>query len=78
METGKVWFLTHHGVRHKQKNMFRIAFDCSLKCQGVSLNDELLQGPDLANNLLGVLLRFRQGKVAIYRDRKNVLHCKNI
>ena len=28
---GKVWFLPHHGVRHKRKNKLRIVYDCSSK-----------------------------------------------
>lgn len=65
---GKVWYLVHHGVYHPQKLKLRVVFDCSLKFEGVSLNDRLLQGPDLTNNLLGVLLRFRQGQIAVLAD----------
>lgn len=68
MNSTDKWFLTHHGVRHKQKNKFRIVFNCSLKYKGVSLNDMLLQGPDLTNDLVGVLLRFRQERVAFSAD----------
>lgn len=32
------------------------------------INDQLLQGPDLTNNLLGVLLRFRQDRIAVTAD----------
>ena len=61
---GKVWYLPHHGVVHPQKDKLRVVYDCSAKYQGTSLNQELLKGPDLANNLVGVLTRFREGKVA--------------
>ncbi len=66
--SGKVWYLVHHGVYHKQKNKLRIVFDASLKINLVSLNTELLQGPDLTNSLLAELLRFRREKVAIMAD----------
>ncbi|KAL0150572.1 hypothetical protein M9458_054165 [Cirrhinus mrigala] len=36
--------------------------------------DELLQGPDLTNTLIGVLLRFRQGPVAFMSDIKGMFH----
>ncbi len=65
---GNVWYLVHHRVYHKQKKKLRIVFDASLKCRQVSLNSELLQGPDLTMSLLTVLLRFRQEKVAIMAD----------
>lgn len=43
-------------------------FDCSLKFDGVSLNDKFIQGPDLTNSLIGVLLRFKEYKFAIAAD----------
>lgn len=69
-----IYYLTHFGVRHKTKHKLRIVFDASLKCQGVSLNDVLLQGPDLANSLIGVLLRFRQNEIAFMADIKSMFY----
>ena len=43
-------------------------FYCSSKYQGKSLNDRCLQGPDLLNRLLHILLRFRQHRYAIQAD----------
>jgi hypothetical protein len=64
-----ILYIPHHGVYHPKKpDKIRVVFDCSAKFQGVSLNDLLLQGPDLTNNLLGVLCRFRKEKVAICCD----------
>ena len=71
---GKVWYLYHFGVRHKQKKKIRIVFDASLKFKGVSLNDMLLQGPDLTSSLLGVLLRFRQGKFSFTADIQKMFY----
>ncbi|XP_069128774.1 uncharacterized protein [Argopecten irradians] len=73
-EKGKVWFIPHHGVYHKQKNKIRVVFDCSAQYQGISLNNNLLQGPDLTNNLLGVLLRFREEQVAVVGDIEAMFH----
>ena len=67
-ERGKVWYLVHHPVHHKVKKKLRVVFDCSRKFQGVSLNNILLQGPDLLNNLVGVLLRFREHPIAFIGD----------
>ena len=45
-----------------------MVLDCSNKYRGTSLNDQLLQGPDLTNSLVGVLTRFRQEPVAFMAD----------
>ena len=41
---------------------------CGATFNGCALNESLLQGPDLTNTLLGVLLRFRQGRMAFGAD----------
>ncbi|XP_071181279.1 uncharacterized protein [Mytilus edulis] len=72
---GRVCYIPHHGVYHSQKpDKIRIVFDCSATYMGVSLNKQLLQGPDLTNNLLGVLIRFREEKVAILGDIEAMFH----
>ena len=43
-------------------------FDCAAQYEGTSLNSECMQGPHLTNNLVSVLLRFRQFKYAITGD----------
>ncbi len=64
-----VWYLPHHGVYHSKKpNKLRVVFDASCRYQDACLNDRLLQGPDLTNSLLGVLLRFRQERIAFMCD----------
>lgn len=60
--------LSIFGVFHLKKNTIRFVFDSSAKFQGVSSNDVLMTGPDLANSLIGVLLKFRKDKVAITAD----------
>ena len=51
-----------------------MVFDCSARYNNTSLNDQLLQGPDLANSLVGVLLRFRQDHVAFIADIEAMFH----
>lgn len=51
-----------------------VIFDCTATYQGTFLNSELLQGPDLSNTLLGVLLRFGQEKVAIMAHIESMFH----
>ena len=65
----RTWYLPHHGVFHPQKQgKIRVVFDVASLHDGVSLNNQLLQGPDLTNNLLGILLRFRQYSIALVAD----------
>ena len=58
---------------HKPDKL-RIVFDCAAKHMGVSLNDVLLQGPDLLNSLVGVLTRFRSESVAFAADIESMFH----
>ena len=57
---GGLCYLPHHGVRHPSKpGKVRIVFDCSVNFAGACLNNKLLSGPDLINQLAGVLLCLR-------------------
>ena len=69
------WYIPHHGVYHPRKpEKIRVVFDCSAKCEGTSLNDHLLTGPDLTNTLTGVLCRFRQHPIALNCDVEKMFH----
>ncbi|XP_033105089.1 uncharacterized protein LOC117107502 [Anneissia japonica] len=73
--SNKTWFLPHHPVINQHKpGKVRIVFDCAAKYKGVSLNSQLLRGPDFTNNLVGVLTRFRQDKVALVADIQSMFH----
>ncbi|XP_033110915.1 uncharacterized protein LOC117111970, partial [Anneissia japonica] len=71
---GNVWYLPHHPVNHPRKNKVRVVFDCAAKWRGVSLNDNLLKGPEVISNLVGVLLRFRQERIALVADIESMFH----
>jgi len=69
------WYLPHHPVTSPTKSgKVRIVFDAAAECEGTSLNKNLLTGPDVANNLDGVLQRFRQGKIAVAADIEKMFH----
>ena len=71
----KVWYLPHHGIYHPNKpKKIRVVFDCSVKFNNTSINDVLLQGPDLTNRLLSVLLGFRQESIAILGDTEKMFY----
>ena len=66
---GTAWYIPHHGVYHPRKpGKICVVFDCSAKFMGKSLNDMLYKGPDLTSSLVGVLLRFREERVAVMAD----------
>ena len=65
---GKVWYIPHHGVNHPKTGKFRVVFDCSSTFHGVSLNNQLLQGPNLTSDLLTILISFREEAVALNSD----------
>ena len=67
-------YIPHTGVYHPKNKKIRIIFDSSAQYRGVSLNQELLQGPDLNNDLVGILLRFREEPVAFLADIKGMFH----
>ena len=71
----KIWYLPHHSVVHPQKpDKVRVVFDCAAVYRGTSLNAQVLQGPDLTNKVVGVLLRFREEPVALMADVEAMYH----
>ena len=75
IEEGQVWYLPHHGVYHPNKpGKIRVVFDCGSEFQGETLNKNLLSGPDLTNQLVGVLSRFRKEHVAVMADIEAMYH----
>ena len=80
--TGPAFYISHLAVVNPQSNStpVRIVFNSSQTHEGVSLNSCLAKGPDsYMNNLIGILLRWREEKVATIGDiRKmfNAVHLK--
>ena len=69
LPTARVWYLPHHAVLSEKKpGKLRVVFDCAAKYCGESLNDKCMQGPNLTNKLLNVLLRFREHSSAFIGD----------
>ena len=65
------WYLPHHPAEHPHKpEKVRVVFDCGTKCKGVSLNDSVMGGPSLTCYLVGVLIRFREERIAVFGDIK--------
>ena len=70
-----VWFLPHHPVTHPLKpDKVRVVYDCAAKFGQTALNQQLLQGPDQTNQLVGVLSCFRQNTVGMVADIEAMFH----
>ena len=70
---GKTWYILHHEVYHPSKPGKNLVFDCSAEFQGTSINKGLLPGP-LTNQIIGVLTRFREEKIAFMADVEVMYH----
>lgn len=70
-----IWYLPVFPVLDPKKpDKFRIVWDAAAEVQGVSLNSNLLTGPDLLVPLPEILLRFREKAIAIGGDIKEMFH----
>ena len=70
-----IWYLPHHAVWHPRKpDEPRVVFYCTCKSEGVSLNNQLLQGAENTSSLIGVILRLRVHSVAVAADMKWMFH----
>lgn len=64
----RIWFLPLGVVQHPKKAKIRLVWDAAAQVDGVSLNSQLLKGRDFLIPLPTVLLRFRQRKIAVSGD----------
>ena len=65
----RVWYLPHYPVTNPNKpGKVRRVSNAASTFKRNSLNSNLLTGPDLLNNLVGLLLRFRENYIAITAD----------
>ena len=61
-----IWYLPNHPVTNPNKpGKVRRVANAASKFRGESLNSNPLTGPNLLNNLVGVLLRLRERPVAV-------------
>ncbi|XP_052777363.1 uncharacterized protein LOC128214763 [Mya arenaria] len=74
-KSDRIWYLPHHPVVSPRKpGKVRVVFDCASKYKGMSLNDRLVQGPDLVNSIVGVRTRFREERIALVADIEAMFH----
>jgi hypothetical protein len=72
---GRTWFLPWHPVAHPhKKGKWRLLFDAAAEFKEKSLNHRLLKGEVPHVNLVGVLLRLREFRVALCGDITKMFH----
>ena len=64
------WYLPHFSVvrKDKESTKVRMVYDSAARYGGVSLNDTMLPGPKLQQDVFDVLLRFRSNPVVLVAD----------
>ena len=68
-------YLPHHGVSELESKTtkLRVVFDASSQCPNdMSLNQALLSGPKLQQDIVSILLCFRIGRVVLTADVKQM------
>ena len=73
---GPVQYINHHEVMRPDSSSTpcRIVFNSSANYRGHVLNDYWAKGPDMLINLLGLMLRFREGMYPFVGDIKKMYH----
>ena len=73
---GPVHYIPYQAVIRPEKKStpVRIVFNSSFVFQGHKLNDYWMKGPDLLNNLFGIVLCFREREVALVGDISKMYH----
>ena len=70
---GKEWYLPHHPVLNPNKpGKVRRVCNAASKYKELCLNDKLLAGSDLLHGLIGTIIRFREGAIALTADIESI------
>ena len=74
--TGPIYYIAHHAVwkPESKSTPCRIVFNSNANYSGHVLNDYLAKGPDMLNNLLGIILRFREERVGMVEEISKMYH----
>ena len=77
---GPIHYISHHKVlkSDSKSTPVRIVFNSSARYMGHVVNDYWAKGPHLVNDLLGVLIRFRENNIAMIGDIKKMYHAVKI
>ena len=73
---GPFYYISHYAVLKPESKSTpcHIVFNSSANFHGHVLNEYYAKGPDMVNNLLGMLMRFREERVAFVGDISKMFH----
>ena len=72
--SSNAWWLPAFPVEQVKENIVRLVYDASAKHWNVSLNNALLQEPDINNDLRGILIRFREHSIGFISDIESMFN----
>ena len=73
--TGKICCIPHHTVYHPSKpGKLCVVFICSAEFERKSIHKELPIGPDLTNQIFGILIKFFEERVAAMADVESMYY----
>ncbi|XP_062705505.1 uncharacterized protein LOC115255509 [Aedes albopictus] len=71
----RVWYLPIFPVYNPNKpGKVRIVWDAAAEAYGISLNSVLLTGPDQLASLVGILYQFREHRIGVCADIREMFH----
>ena len=71
----RTWYIPHHGVYHLNKHgKIMVVLNCSAEFKELSLNKNLMSGPDLTNQIVDMVTRFHEEPVFIMGDFELMFH----
>ena len=68
LERQYVWYRPRHPVINTRKLKVRRVCEAAKRFRGYCLNEILMKGPHLLQNLIGILFKFREKRVALTAD----------
>ncbi|XP_055636812.1 uncharacterized protein LOC129775759 [Toxorhynchites rutilus septentrionalis] len=71
----KAWYLPLNVALNPRKpGKIRLVWDAAAKVEGMSLNSQLLEGPDMLTPLVSVIIGFRERRIAFGADIREMYH----
>lgn len=79
MSFPRIWYLPMFSVTNPNKpGKIRLVWDAAASAYGVSLNSMLVKGPDQLSSLLSIHIQFRQYRVGLTGDLREMFHQVNM